>query len=85
MEDPTYIEYFSMILSRQAQGKAQSKDPSPPPKVQLKTEGHEPEEKNKSQYDSYSKIHYLGKARQEIHHSKINLNRSMSQKGDSEL
>jgi len=85
MEDPTYIEYFSMILSRQAQARAQCKDPSPPPKVQLKTEGHEPEEKNKGQYDSYSKIHYLGKARQEIHHSKINLNRSMSQKGDSEL
>lgn len=40
MEDPTYIEYFSMVLSRQAQAKVQSKDPSPPPKVQLKTEGH---------------------------------------------
>lgn len=64
MEDPAYIEYFSMALAKQAQTKMQHKDPSPPPKVQLKTEGHEPEEKSKGQYDSYSKIHYLGKARQ---------------------
>lgn len=53
-----------MVLSKQGHNKQQRKDPSPPPKVQLKTEGHEPEEKNKVQYDSYSKIHYLGKARQ---------------------
>lgn len=71
-----------MVLAKQSQAKMPRKEPSPPPKIQLKTEGHEPEEKSKVQYESYSKIHYLGKARQEIHHSKINLNRSMSQKGD---
>lgn len=43
MEDPAYIEYFSMVLAKQTQAKMQQKDPSPPPKVQLKTEGHEPE------------------------------------------
>jgi biopolymer transport protein ExbD len=56
-----------MVLAKQNQNKVQHKDPSPPPKVQLKTEGH----------------YYLGKARQEINHSKINLNRSVSQKGES--
>ncbi len=38
MEDPTYIEYFSVILSHLSLAK--NKDPSPPPKLQLKTEGH---------------------------------------------
>lgn len=40
MEDPAYIEYFSTVLTKHTQGKGQNKDPSPPPKVQLKTEGH---------------------------------------------
>jgi len=83
MEDPAYIEYFSEVLSSISQNRYQTKDTSPPLKHHLKTEGNEPEAKNKNIYENGSKIHYLGKARQEIHHSKINLNRSISQKGDS--
>jgi len=39
MEDPVYIEHFSIVLkANKANG--QNKDHSPPAKVQLKTEGH---------------------------------------------
>lgn len=40
MEDPLYVEYFSMVLAKQSQAKQPRKEPSPPPKIQLKTEGH---------------------------------------------
>ena len=44
MEDPNYIEYFSNALTTptlEAKGiKTRPKDPSQPPKMQLKTEGH---------------------------------------------
>ena len=60
-------------------GKSQNSS-STPPKVQLKTEGHEPEDKNR-QYDSFSRGQ-INRSKQEVQHSKINLNRSMSQKGD---
>jgi hypothetical protein len=36
MEDPLYIEYFSDVL------KQPKRQPSPPPKQALKTEGQEP-------------------------------------------
>jgi hypothetical protein len=49
MEDSAYVEYFADILKCNKK-KIYDKDPSPPPKVQLKTEGHEPEDKYKLQY-----------------------------------
>lgn len=75
MEDPAYVEYFSNTLSPHPQ------EPYPP-KTQLKTEGHEPEDKQRHQYDTRAN---LNRPKPEVQHSKINLNRSMSQKGDPEL
>ena len=84
MEDPTYVEYFSKVLFGASKVK---KDPSPPPKVQLKTEGQEPEYKSKInskiQYECFARC--PSKSRQETQHSKINLNRSMSIKADLEF
>lgn len=80
MEDPAYIEYFAQALTR-----SKHSNPSPPPKMQLKTEGHEPDEKARTQYESYSKSQQVARMRGEIQHSKINLNRSMSQKGDVDV
>ena len=43
MEDPSYVEYFSNALPRPHPN---ATPPSPlPAKVQLKTEGHDPEDK----------------------------------------
>jgi hypothetical protein len=39
MEDPAYVEYFSSIV-KNTNSKPQDKNSSPPPKLQLKTEGH---------------------------------------------
>lgn len=47
MEDPTYVEYFSEVLKNP---KKAQREPSPPPKPTLKTEGQEPEEKQKLSY-----------------------------------
>jgi hypothetical protein len=44
MEDPQYVDYFATVVS-QNYSKPIGKNPSPPPKMQLKTEGHDPEEK----------------------------------------
>jgi len=53
IEDPNYIEFFSDILPQvmsNGNGKLPTKDPSPPPKMHLKTEGHEPDNKSINQY-----------------------------------
>ena len=69
MEDAAYIEYFAVCLNSKSH-----KTKSPPPRMKLKTQGHDPEDKK--QYESYSKIHY-GPTKKEVHYSKINLNKSM--------
>jgi hypothetical protein len=82
MEDPSYVEYFSSILL--GRPSKVSKNPSPPPKMQLKTEGQEPDNKYKAQYESFTRA-AVARSRQDSQSSKVNLNRSMSQKGDSEI
>ena len=77
MEDPSYIEYFSDVL------KQPKRQPSPPPKPTLKTEGQEPDEKNKMHYDSFSRA--AARSRKESQQSKVHLNRSLSQKADPEI
>jgi hypothetical protein len=79
MEEPLYIEYFSSILNKIKVDKDDSKNASPT-KVQLKTEGYEAETKSKVRCDSFSKILYAGRPKQDMNLSKINLNRSTNNK-----
>lgn len=62
MEDSNYTEYFSGVLPKHSKSR---KDASPPPKMQLKTEGQEPDDHRlKVQYDSCSRVP-VPKSRQE--------------------
>ena len=79
MEEPVYIEYFSTVLRKAKMEKDHSQNPSPS-KIQLKTEGYEPEAKSKVRCNSFSKILYAGRPKPNINNSKININRSMSGK-----
>lgn len=47
MEDASYVEYFADILGKQNEAKSNNKQYSPTAKMQLKTQGYEPEDKNK--------------------------------------
>lgn len=72
MEDPSYVEYFAAALSTA---------PSSHPKMQLKTEGHEPEDNKYEEYATNSQ--HRGK--QDLQsYSKINI-RSGSQKSEPEV
>jgi hypothetical protein len=79
MEDPAYIEYFSTIMSKMKMDKNITTNPSPS-KITLKTEGYDPENKGKVRCDSFSKILYAGRPKQDTQTSKINLNKSITSK-----